>query len=304
VHEYRPDYGIDFTVEIFKFLENSPNAETLGEHLFVQLKSVDSMESKPLELYARDNVEKFDEALRRDEIEAVIDTFRFQLDTPQLVTVERMGIGVPTLLVLAELSTERCFFVCLNDYIDKILIPRHANYREQGSHSIHIPFDNELGTAFGLQALRWYAKRPKLLAAFLRFNYQYAELSRAWTGERRGLATLFGRRISAYDFWDDIEMCPAIHKLGTHLQQFMSTGQPGLLPIPNSFPDDVDPDVALAQALEADMLMLWDQLASLPGTHENIWREWFLPTAAGHLTTHLGWTRPERTAPLVPAPIR
>ncbi|MDO9505878.1 DUF4365 domain-containing protein [Hydrogenophaga sp.] len=45
LREYRPDYGLDFTVEVFKTLEpiegRRPMHETLGEHFFVQLKSID-----------------------------------------------------------------------------------------------------------------------------------------------------------------------------------------------------------------------------------------------------------------------
>lgn len=77
-----------------------------------------------------------------------------------------MGIAVPVLLVIADLATQRCSFVCLNDYIDKILIPRFKNYRDKQSRTIHIPIYNEIRTDHGLVALRWYAKRPKLLAAF------------------------------------------------------------------------------------------------------------------------------------------
>ncbi|MNT45801.1 hypothetical protein D3C72_1824020 [compost metagenome] len=45
VREYRPDYGLDYAVEVFKTVESAdggrPNYETLGEHFFVQLKSAD-----------------------------------------------------------------------------------------------------------------------------------------------------------------------------------------------------------------------------------------------------------------------
>lgn len=34
-----------------------------------------------------------------------------------------MGVGVPVLLVIADVSTSKCYFVGLNDYIDKMLIP-------------------------------------------------------------------------------------------------------------------------------------------------------------------------------------
>jgi hypothetical protein len=54
LREYRPDYGIDFSLEIFaepKEPNRAPRTyETLGEHLFIQLKSVESTKAKPLKI--------------------------------------------------------------------------------------------------------------------------------------------------------------------------------------------------------------------------------------------------------------
>jgi len=170
IREYRPDYGLDFAIEVFKSKENSSTAiatcETLGEHFFIQLKSVAAPEVKQYAIFRRENVEKGREKLNRANKVADVEIYRFQLETSELVTVERMGIAVPVLLVIADLATQRCSFVCLNNYIDKILIPRHEDYRVTLSRTINIPVHNEIGTNHGLLALRWYAKRPKLIAAF------------------------------------------------------------------------------------------------------------------------------------------
>src|SRR4028119_669603 len=163
MREYRPDYGIDFTVEVFKSVENT--FETLGEHFFIQLKSIAAPKVKKLGVFGRQNVERTYENLNRADKVADIEVYSFSLETSELVTVERMGIAVPMLLVIADLTTQRCFFVCLNDYIDKILIPRHKNYCAKQNRTIHIPLYNEIGTSYGLVALRWYAKRPKYIAA-------------------------------------------------------------------------------------------------------------------------------------------
>lgn len=52
LREYRPDYGLDFTIETFKTGEVTAGRpttyETLGEHVFVQLKSIAAAEAKPL----------------------------------------------------------------------------------------------------------------------------------------------------------------------------------------------------------------------------------------------------------------
>jgi hypothetical protein len=182
LREYRPDYGLDFAVEVFKTIESPegmrPTHETLGEHFFIQLKSIEDAEVRPLTIYGRGNVEKAPEQLNRGDEVATINTYRFALETSELMTVERMGIGVPVLLVIADLKRRQCCFVCLNDYIDKILIPRHADYRDAQYRTVHVPVTNEIGSEVGMVALRWYAKRAKLLAAFQRFVYQYSESPR------------------------------------------------------------------------------------------------------------------------------
>src|SRR5689334_7860050 len=231
MREYRPDYGLDFAIEVFK-PRGAPTGrtsayETLGEHLFVQLKSVAEPVVKPLTLFNRGNVEKGPEHLDQTDKVAEIDTYRFELETSELITVERMGIGVPVLLIIADLKAQRCSFVCLNDYIDKILRPRHGNYNSKKSRRIHVPSRNEIGTGPGLVALRWYAKRAKLLAAFQRFTYQYAEMEWAQNGDWRGLANIFANKIFTYDFWDDTEMCGLIPYTAAGLKRFFQTGQPG-----------------------------------------------------------------------------
>ncbi len=289
LRDYRPDYGLDFTIETFKTGLAADGKlktyETLGEHVFVQLKSVAEPAPASLTLYGRGNVEKAPEQLDRNDKVADVDTYRFSLETSELVTVERMGIGVPVLLVIADLANERCSFVCLNDYIDKILIPRHADYRDKASRTIHVPVRNEIGSDMGQVALRWYAKRPKLLAAFQRFTYQYSELHRAEGGDWRGLANYFARRNAAYDFWDDTEMCVPIAYGAAGLRRFMQTGQPSFFMQPAETPEGFDVAALKAHFEKRDVFELWRQLSLLPKTYEDVWREWFLPTALGELAS-------------------
>lgn len=57
-HDYKPDYGIDYVIEVFKYLKENINiAETLGEQFLVQLKAVDKLEKKTENIVARTNVE-------------------------------------------------------------------------------------------------------------------------------------------------------------------------------------------------------------------------------------------------------
>ena len=171
LREYRPDYGLDYAVEVFEDAGTS-YPQTLGEHFFIQLKSTESPKTGSLRLHRRGNVEKGREELD-DEPSMSIDTYSLSLETSELVTVERMGVGLPVLLVIADLTRERCIFVCLNDYIDKILVPRFDDYRDAEYRTVHLPCSNDVSATVGRIALRWYAKRSKLFSAFQRFTFQY-----------------------------------------------------------------------------------------------------------------------------------
>ena len=56
---YGPDYGLDFSIEAFKTLEPAdgkrPTHETLGEQFFMQRKSIDDSDVKPLDIFNRGN---------------------------------------------------------------------------------------------------------------------------------------------------------------------------------------------------------------------------------------------------------
>jgi hypothetical protein len=99
---------------------------------------------------------------------------KLNLDTAELMTVEAMGAALPVLLFVVALDTERVFYVCLNDYIDKVLLPDNPDYKSQESKIICIPIRNEItADEASLIPLRHYATRPKLYAAFTRFTYQH-----------------------------------------------------------------------------------------------------------------------------------
>lgn len=295
---YRPDYGLDFALEIFANASGSaarsPTYETLGEHLFIQLKSSQCIEPRPLTIYGRDNIEKAREVLHKDDLTGVLETARYSIEAPELVTVERMGVGVPVLLVLADLQRQLCYFVCLNDYVDKILVPRHENLASARSRTIHVPVANEIGNPiYGHAALRWYGKRAKLYAAFQRFIFQATELHRAWeTDEFLPMARYFGAKIANYDFWNDTEQWPILSFYGNAIQRFLSTGKPGIMNRTNDAMIEVaGSHKELARALADDMnrreiLDLWRCLSVLPRNYEEVQREWFLPTGLGCLASY------------------
>ncbi|HLA64919.1 MAG TPA: DUF4365 domain-containing protein [Rhodothermales bacterium] len=284
---YQPDYGLDFALEVFSPPDSQRNSETLGEHIFIQLKSTEEASLAQLKVYGRGNVEKQPEILRRDDLVATVEVARISIETPELVTIERMGTGVPVLLVIADLSRSQCYFVCLNDYIDKILIPRYDNYSEKLSRTIHVPTRNTIGDrVIGIAALRWYAKRPKMFAAFQRFVYQYVELQyEGGPMNTPDMARYFARRLSQYDFWDDTEMWEIVGYYGSALKRFLETGDPGLMNrIVDSLADIEDEDIRAEienHHRNYEILELWRGLSILARQYEDVSREWFLPTALG-----------------------
>lgn len=294
LREYRPDYGLDFAIEIFdEKLAGKDTHETLGEHIFIQLKSTKACLIESLKIYQRGNVEKGVEQLQMDGDFEEIDTVRIGLDDAELQTIERMGAGVPVLLVVADIVNRTCFFVCLNDYIDKMLVPLKKEYSDAGTKRIHIPFSNRIGTDIGTVALRWYGKRSKLYAAFQRIRFQEMELK--YTEdivERKKLALVFAQRLLRYDFWGATEMCPIFGEYAKALRSLTEKGEPGLLSI------NMD---AIRHALEGDedriqdfvateksgeIVVLWEKLSLLGRNYEDVWREWFLPSWLGLATSY------------------
>jgi hypothetical protein len=66
IRPYHRDYGIDYVVELFNYVDEEQRmAETLGEHVFVQLKSVRRTEIETVAVYGRGNVAKGRSSTRR-----------------------------------------------------------------------------------------------------------------------------------------------------------------------------------------------------------------------------------------------
>src|ERR1700722_12165227 len=88
---YKPDYGLDFALELFDSVdEEQKMAESLGEHVFIQLKSVLRTEIESVKVYGRGNVAKGVLNEQKDDF-LTIDVIKFQIDTDELLTVETMG---------------------------------------------------------------------------------------------------------------------------------------------------------------------------------------------------------------------
>lgn len=314
IRDYRPDYGIDLLIELFDYIDpEQTQAATLGEALFVQVKSTEVVDAGRLRAYPRDNVEIG--PLQEDRAEPTgIDVARLQMETSELLTVQAIGSAIPVLLFLVELSTRRIFFVCLNDYIDKVVIPQDPAYHDRQSKVLHIPLRNCITAVDprSVRPLETYGKRAKLYAAFEKFAYQRHELGfayDAWSaagseGTRENAARRLMRLVRhflsmarRYDFWTRIPAWEPIRMSHAELwvlQRLLANADP-------------DQDLALLQdylvnqpayPLMKDyvagcdlpraqwhfythLLQVWDRLANLARMYEEVVREWFLPTFLG-----------------------
>ena len=120
VREYQPDYGIDYSVEVFDSQDDG--FVTLGEHFVVQLKSHAKVQWITKEVHARYNVEKT--PLKYDRRQSSrMRVIAEPLDTAELQLARSMGPATPLALVVADTTHSKVHWVCLNDFVDKVLVP-------------------------------------------------------------------------------------------------------------------------------------------------------------------------------------
>lgn len=285
IHEYGPDYGIDCIVELFDYVDDAKEiAETLGESFHVQLKSSDSLQYTKRRAHPRGNVAKG--ALSEDMSEFIdIEVVNFRLDVSDLLTVQLLGPAVPVLLILVDISTERAFFVCLNDYLEKIIIPEDPRFYEKGSKLVQIPLQNEiLPRNTHLTPLRAYGKRAKMYGAFARFAYQKKEIERA-----RGNAA-FNVETSAES---DIDMLRVFAE--SALRQDIWRGHDFWEPMRLSYSELKDLEATLNGGVDSKELEIfkeycdlhvWRRLCNISNMYEELVREWFLPTVLAQLASY------------------
>jgi hypothetical protein len=275
IHEYKPDYGIDVIVEVFKYVDDTKEvAETLGELFFAQVKSIKTTKIEQVKVYPHFNVEKRE--LAEDKTKStLLDVIKFEIETTELATVQAMGPAIPVLLILVALDTEKIYFVCLNDYIDKVLEPRDPKYYEDEHKIIYIPVRNEIGKNYELSApLALYARRSKMYGAFTKFQYQWVELQYLRsTGnadeevnfdadELVSVIKRFAQTAKQQDIWQNLEWYP----IGACYEELLS--------IEKLLQDSS----ASVEQIFAKSIACWHLLNNLSSMYEELCREWFLPT--------------------------
>lgn len=298
LRNYRPDYGIDYALEVFQTIHDGlekSSFETLGEHLFIQLKGKKKAQRRTQKIYNRYNIEKAIFVEDKSDLVGELEVIAFPLEVSELVTIQRMGAALPVILVLAELSTQQCYFICLNNYIDKILIPkfRDGDYADSKTRTIYIPTQNLLRDQDSTKrVLGWYAKRAKLFAAFQKFVYQNVELGYVSDQlELISLAQHFAKILLRYDFRENTNWKILEYYLDS-IRGCLEIDERGLIP---SWPDSIDiPYLSDKESQEwlkeirqrNSITQIWEGLSSLPRCYEEVCREWLLPTPLGLSTSY------------------
>jgi len=307
--ELIPDYGIDLEIELFEKSISSEtdlqSYDTLGEHLFIQVKGAQKLKTKKLTIKPRYNVElkpvtkKVDFESENHEIEVAV----FNIETPELVTIRRMGASIPVLLFLVDVTQKRLFFVCLNDYIDKILLPNDPKYADKKHKTIYIPLKNEITSdKTSLGAMRFYAKRAKYYAAFQKFSYRRGRLEYVWDESLVETAQYFAQILLRYDFWSQDGLWHPMKTAHEHLENLVNTGRPQ--PFVSSKEKDGKPNKKDFEdewytphsgnryfpreetLVFMEIRTLWNQLENLGAMYEEICREWSIPTPLGVATSY------------------
>ncbi|WP_457102089.1 DUF4365 domain-containing protein [Microbacterium sp. P5_E9] len=157
------DYGIDLQVEVFEPVQSStppPKYKTTGGHLACQVKTTETLSFKD-------------------------GSVSFPVDAADLSLAESMGASAPLLLLVAERASRRIFYLCLNDYVAKILEEQNSSWRSQSSVTLKLPQRNvlDLGDPDGIR-LHWQyfkglAYRAKLYAAVSAFVTASVDIDRA-----------------------------------------------------------------------------------------------------------------------------
>lgn len=278
IHDYGADYGIDCVIELFDFIEGDTTvAETLGENIFVQLKGSSSINYGTRRAYHRGNVAKGPLTESPDQYDE-IPVAKFQLEMSEILTIQAMGVAVPVLLVLVDTDTREAYFICLNDYIDKVIIPEDPKYYEKGHKTINIPLANKICLQEDhLIPLRAYGKRSKMYGAFGTFHYQHQEIRRARNSmlvkenmsKENVIAMIktFASISLRLDIWKGHEFWKPMAWSHAEITDVLEGIELGLAS------ENFD------ALLEFCDLHVWRRLANLSSMYEELVREWFMPTS-------------------------
>lgn len=291
--DYSPDYGIDLSIELFS--EINGKYYTQGEHIYIQIKSIENPIVKKMKISTRYNVEKSSIAEMPTSNESYeIEVIKYQIETSLLETVEKMGSAVPIILILVNIKTQDIFYICLNDYIEKIIIPEKPQYFKQKSITLNIPTKNRIDKSTGKSIIEWYAKRPKLFAFFNKVAYQYHELQ--YSNGDMELINHFATIIARLDAWSAAKYFPALNDVKTDFFYFYEHKRPIKLNLillqlkalgydieSEEWEDNISSkSVSLTTSMEMQQIFeIWRRMDNVGRIFEDIIKEADLPTYIG-----------------------
>lgn len=276
IREYTMDYGIDLDVELFEKI-NEDVYITKGEHVLFQVKATNKLEIKKMKVYNNNS--------KKDILE--YDVVKYSIDTDLISTVERMGSAVPVLLCLVDNIGKEGYFVCLNDYIDKVLITQNPNYQNQERVTINIPIENKISS--GKFAIEWYGKRAKFYAFFNLINCQERDLKYVSDYSIEQMVESFLKKICRLDIWSTDLLSSSKGKIEYYLENESTKRVDILINGVIERGEDVDEpvfnatncvgEVSFRQAIKVQELhSLWHELCTIADLYESDYRELYIPT--------------------------
>lgn len=298
IRDYKPDYGIDLSIELFEHKNNAKGEvvyDTLGEHLFIQVKGMKKVIPAKYKIHERYNIEK--KRLRETKTLSEIEVIKFQLETPEIFTIDRMSNAVPVLLFIVDVEEECIYFLCMNDYIDKLLIPKDNKYYNKKKKTIYVPVDNKITKdKKSHYPLLFLAKRPKYYSFFNKCSYQQNELHYINEDELTSIYPLFLDILLRFDIWEQSHLWPLLehyHGLLLNLKEFKEPRMFKRVHKIDEATEESEWDTnyswgktyTRSQALHfMEIRSLWDGLSKLGNTYEETCREWFLPAYFSYIS--------------------
>jgi hypothetical protein len=295
MRKLHPDYGVDVSIEVFERVNTK--IPTMGEFLFVQLKSTKELAESCLKIRERGNVEKSKDS-EGGQYFFELDVVKYVVDSDTIDNARLMGPSTPLMLFAVETQTEEVYYICLTDYYDKILEPRDFNFLDQKSVTINIPKSNRLSDPHAHEVLRFFATRAKLYAMFNLAQFQFREsryLFDAFTShehidalaENYQIIERFARRLRAMPIWDRPTIWQLMRDYRDRLDRIISEIEGDALAKIKKGIDEflAGDDKGLNELMKFAHLCIlsWEQFSAIGQTFEDLVREWFLPTFAGQI---------------------
>ena len=197
--------------------------------------------------------------------------------------------------MVVDISQKDAYFVCLNDYIEKIIVPENPDYMSQHSVTIYIPTSNKINDR-GIKVIEWYAKRAKLYALFNKINYQKRELRYCSLEELEGQTQHFLKILLRSDAWSAADYFGAMRIAKKEVDYYIEHGitceSSHVIEAYENMGEDVDSEIwenpfcadlvsfRTAQKIEG-LYRLWDKMALMCDVFEDMTKEAFLPTQLG-----------------------